>query len=312
MQILTKDHLRVALDCANNWALWSTFVLGVGILGEYVLELLEQHAKPWWKWLIWISVAVMVISGISGEYWFSRQISNIAGKIQTEADLELSDAEKDASNANGRAIAADNRAVAAYQEAKQAIARARRNEYLLGEANKRTAKLNFEAALTNQRAGVLEKEAEQLRRENLAEEAVLAPRNFKDEYAAAERLKVYSGTEIIVEYISDEEVIRTAEQIAIVLKQAGWHLQTHLLPNSPDVFDGIRIDANIAGNVPDRVKRAGYAMDALIKELQFTGIQAEDGALPATTELPLGTIEMQIGMKADRMPRGDRVVLPRK
>jgi|SRR5579863_6389656 len=102
---MTKEQLEALIKSENVWALRSTLVLALGILGEYVvLPLFEKREKkPPWTKLVKVVFALLVVGGIGGEYEFSSKIANNALQLQTLADSELQSATRQAGDAKLKA-----------------------------------------------------------------------------------------------------------------------------------------------------------------------------------------------------------------
>jgi hypothetical protein len=140
-----------------------------------------------------------------------------------------------------------------------------------------------------ERAAALEVEAAQLKRDNLTLEAELSPRLFKGQHNAIEKLKMFAGTPVVLEYVLDLECKRLAEQIAFVLTEAKWPYSPKPNPD-PDMFfsEGVHAGANAIAYP--------LAGQALIDELNKSGVDA--ALLPLGPVIPPeGSILIRVGMK---------------
>lgn len=97
---MSKEELEAAIKLANVWSGRSTIILGIGILGEYVLVPFLEKGR--WKNPVKIVCAILVVGGIVGEYEFSSQIAQHAANLQRLSDHELADATTKAGEANER------------------------------------------------------------------------------------------------------------------------------------------------------------------------------------------------------------------
>ncbi|MGH6841231.1 MAG: hypothetical protein ACREDV_03950 [Methylocella sp.] len=98
-----------------------------------------------------------------------------------------------------------------------------------------------ESAKANERAAMLEKEAEELRKKNLDMEAAVSPRILEQRFTA-EALKPFSDMSFVVVSPSDFEPKRTAGQIRFMLLKAGWKKVTENISTFPfPFFDGVTV-----------------------------------------------------------------------
>jgi hypothetical protein len=152
--------------------------------------------------------------------------------------------------------------------------------------------------LADQEVGLLRLSATQLEEDNLALEASLSPRTFEDQGAAADALKPFVPVAAVVEYLPDLECKRTGERVAFVLTSAGWRLgPVRANPNESEFLDGITVQVNAAGAVPEDTQRAARAADALVAELNKRGLKAMRGAPDPKYEQ--GLVVVHVGMKPE-------------
>jgi hypothetical protein len=151
------------------------------------------------------------------------------------------------------------------------------------EANERVAKAEQAAAEANQLAG-------QERLERIKLERELSPRWFENQHEAIERLRPFSGTEVVLMYPPDLECARTAEQIAFVFDGAGWKFDPQpLLQLNPLCEEGITIEAYLG------IVGRPSAGTALIEELNKAGFGPKRP--PGIPPKEPGPIRMWVGMK---------------
>jgi len=87
---------------------WSTVAVAVGILGEYIAHFVftkEKKSKA--EWVCTVMFALLVIGGISGEWWYGKQLSETADSLKRIADGEVAAANQKASEADARAKSAE-------------------------------------------------------------------------------------------------------------------------------------------------------------------------------------------------------------
>ncbi len=142
----------------------------------------------------------------------------------------------------------------------------------------------------------LELKTQELKKDNLELEELLAPRGFKDQSGAAQALKRYSGTKVVIEYIRDRECARASSQIAFALKLAGWNLlSVSPAMNENDLMDGVLVQTNIAGMGDDISVQIGLAADELVEQLNKSGMIARRHA--SEMRLNHEVILIRVGMK---------------
>jgi hypothetical protein len=140
---MLKDELEAIISSDEAWSTRCTFVLAIGIVGEYVVVKWLEHlsvkqirilfkaarATILTKWtkrtriVLEILFAMMVVAGVGGEYGFSARIAKNANLLQQLADKDLADAQDVAATASQRAGRANTRAAQAIGQATNADAR---------------------------------------------------------------------------------------------------------------------------------------------------------------------------------------------
>src|SRR5580700_8497832 len=98
---MNKSGLVAALAKYNSAMGWSTIAVAVGILGEYVSHFVftkEKKSKA--EWACTVVFALLVIGGVSGEWWYGKQLSETADSLQRMADAEVAAANQKASEAS--------------------------------------------------------------------------------------------------------------------------------------------------------------------------------------------------------------------
>jgi hypothetical protein len=270
--------LKSTFATNRAWSDWAALAVVVGLVGDIVVIFLFSKDKPRSEtWLAFICTLVIAL-GVYGEYAFGRKAAEAAGQLQEIADKQVADLNIEAGNAR--------------KESGKAIERA-------SKADERAAGNEKDAAQLRERAGRLEVDAANLRRDNLELEAGLLPRVFKEQQGAIQRLRQYAGTHVVLEYLTDLECKRTAEQIAFVLHEAQWIYSPK--PNAdpdPMYMDGV----TVAGD------GIGRAVSAVVEELTNTGIETHSG--PAGLfAIPEGTAIVRVGMKPNPVPKEDRPMM---
>ena len=253
----------------------------------------------WTNWyVIFVFGTVVLAVSLFITQFFSMRKSKALSTAQTRL-IRLKD-EQLARDLKGKdeKIAELNRDA---DEAKRGIATAQADAAIAtakaAGANERAGVANKAAAEANERAGQLEVKAEQLHKENLELEASLSPRIFKEQVGAGERLSKFAPVNAVIEYLPEMECKHTAELIFTALQNfAKWNiLEFRANPNAIEFFDGVIVQVDTAGIVPEDVSRAGRAAEALISELNKTNIKAWRQA--AAQNFPIGVVVIRVGMK---------------
>src|ERR1017187_3446610 len=105
---MSKSELAAALAKYNSAMGWSTIAVAVGIFGEYISHFIfTKEKKSRAEWLCTILFAVLVIGGVSGEWWYGKRLSETADSLQRIADGEVAAAKQKASEADARAKLAE-------------------------------------------------------------------------------------------------------------------------------------------------------------------------------------------------------------
>jgi hypothetical protein len=162
---------------------------------------------------------------------------------------------------------------------------------LISEADVKAARALEAAAEANQIA-----ERERLARLRL--EADISPRLFKNQDKAIDRLRQFAGTNVTLAYSPEHESIQTAEQIAYVLKGAGW-IVTPMPSDASHPYcrrDGVTVQAVLSSFLPSTfppgvIPETPQVGAALIEELHKTGIDPRQE--PGTT----GHVAVYVGRR---------------
>jgi len=130
-----------------------------------------------------------------------------------------------------------------------------------------------EIAHLHLQAAQLNKEAEELRHQNLELEHAVAPRML-DQGTPAKTLKQFAGTEVLLLSAPDFEARRFSAQFPILFQLAGWRL-VEGTPASFPMQDGVAVSfvSNAAFRTPAEERRSAAA-EALVAELQKQQIDA--------------------------------------
>jgi multidrug efflux pump subunit AcrA (membrane-fusion protein) len=104
---MTKSELASILAKYNTEMGWATIAVAVGILGEYIAHFVfTKEKKGRAEWVCTLLFAILVIGGVSGEYWYGKQLSGTADSLQRIADSEVAAASQKASEADAVAQSA--------------------------------------------------------------------------------------------------------------------------------------------------------------------------------------------------------------
>lgn len=206
---MTKEALEAAINSANIWSGRATLVLAIGILGEYVLLPFLKKGR-WYESAAKIIFAILVVSGIAGEYEFSSQIAQKSAELQRLSDAEVAAANNEAANAKKDA-----------ESLRLDVAR----------ANERAAKADAETARLNKLA-----EDERAERLKLAQD--VAERYFLFQ-AVWPKLKPFAGVKFVVWQVQDPEAERLARLIELTLRQ----ISPLMIEENVNAFDeGVWLD----------------------------------------------------------------------
>jgi hypothetical protein len=150
------------------------------------------------------------------------------------------------------------------------------------DAKERASTADKEATRAREHAASLEVEAQRLRLANLTLESQLSPRLFQGQDAAAHRLSAFLPTTVRLQYLTDPEAKRTAEQINFVLFRARWNVRPEPFPASADLanteaefVDGVAVTPGVGFKEDEGM--VSRRTQLLIDELNRTNITAVPG-----------------------------------
>jgi hypothetical protein len=207
----------------------------------------------------------------------------------------------------------------------------------IAEAQARGDEARTEAAKANEHAAGLEKEAGQLRRDNLELEKALRPR-LLEQLHSADALKPFAGLQVFIVAVPDFEARRLTGQMAVMFQMAGWTPKIVPPANADDIRDGVEVqyititlpdisvgdmDAHRAHN--DRWQAAAHA---IVEQLDKNGIGARSSFIPSRwasriwdQRFSIDAIAVRVGLKPityfsskrlqeliDQSPTGNAVV----
>jgi hypothetical protein len=79
----------------------ATIAVAIGILGEYIAHFVfTKEKKNKMEWVCTVLFALLVVGGVSGEYWYGKQLSETVDSLQRLSDGEVANANKNASEAD--------------------------------------------------------------------------------------------------------------------------------------------------------------------------------------------------------------------
>jgi hypothetical protein len=271
-----------------------------------------------WAYAVFTTVAVItgIVTGFGGLgiWWASGWRDYHADIKAREQRAEIEENKRQTAVANATAALAhegqakaNERAEIANREAALASERAAEANKLAAIANEGQAKANQLAGEAHERAAALEKEAsaakltlESERKERLAMEAIVAPRRISDPAAIIEKLKPFSGVNLVFQVV-DREGQMVAFQLSDIAKAAGWN------PGVIDVItgdmawavdEGITLEVAVNARDGDTRTRTFSASTVLMEELVAQGIEAKDGhTITPWIARPPNTIRATIGVK---------------
>lgn len=170
-----------------------------------------------------------------------------------------------------------------------------------GILDENNSQLNLQSAQLNSTNKQLSLRIEELRKANDDLEYKNSQRLYVDQESAAERLKKFSGTPVVVISQNDRECIKTARQISWVLDLAKWNRlePTRILPPHSELFEGIKIAVNDAGidRTNFEFEAQNQAVKLLVKELLKSEMEAGPTAANWFTNFPRGFVIVQVGHK---------------
>lgn len=279
-------------------ALAATFLVFVGVAGEYVIELPKIEKRPPLRTKIKRLSMALLLLGLAGD---------ILGVVMGQAEMaaltqEAGDAQKSATGAAIASAAARADAKTAHDEAKAAGALAASAKGDAQNAKQETARLSAEsakiaanlsaaqsqlAAVENKRV-VLEQSLRNLAICNAPRVipfwGIVGNRQESSIDPLRQILKTFSGIEVAVEFVSDAEARRAAFNISGALGAAGWTVRPLIQKDGPEALeikDGVTVRAFV-GRVEGSILPAWNALEAadgIVDFLQSYNWQA--------TELPL-------------------------
>ena len=254
-----------------------------------------QHERMFWLSIVVILLAAAATAVVTYLVW--RSGNSVQEAIRADADIRIAAANERGAQANERAGQADERA---------------------GLANERAGKLEVEAANQRERAEALSRDAEELKRQNLATETRLEEERrtrFRLERALAPRqffirlnpnnfddLTPFAGTNAIINHAQDVEARRAADQIANLLRVARWNVEVRPDPDMTGTFfDGVVVtqhlpipkepwDPNMA-----EMRRLERASETVVAFLTAQGWAAR--TFPGSSRHPANTVVIGVGLK---------------
>ncbi len=180
---MSKDALEGLIATLDNWAVFFTLLVVIGVGGELAVHLMSSRANK-------------KLAALQNSHSLAQE-AEIARMKKDSASFELD-------------IAKANKGAA------EALERAAKAEENLGNAKK-------DAALALQHAAEANRIAEEERLKRVQIEERMKPRSLKPSPQAVSALKAYKGTEYtFLSVFSDEESINLLKQLDSILLSAGW------------------------------------------------------------------------------------------
>jgi hypothetical protein len=98
---MSKSELASLLAKYNSRMGLATIAVAIGILGEYIAHFVfAKEKKSKMEWVCTVLFALLVVGGVSGEYWYGKQLSETVDSLQRLSDGEVANANKNASEAD--------------------------------------------------------------------------------------------------------------------------------------------------------------------------------------------------------------------
>jgi|HubBroStandDraft_1064217.scaffolds.fasta_scaffold457081_1 hypothetical protein len=98
---MSKSELASLLAKYNSRMGLATIAVAIGILGEYIAHFVfTKEKKNKMEWVCTVLFALLVVGGVSGEYWYGKQLSETVDSLQRLSDGEVANANKNASEAD--------------------------------------------------------------------------------------------------------------------------------------------------------------------------------------------------------------------
>jgi len=253
-----KNALEQLLSSYNWWMGLSTVAVAVGILGEYVAHFIfeEEARRNKREMAVSVLFGVLVLGGVVGEYIFGKKLSQASEQLQQIADTEVAQSNKDAAFAR--------------KEAEIAHKEVDSFDLRIAKSNKDAASANVRAGEANERASRNETEAEQLRKDNLQLEAIIAPRRLTPDQQTriadncARFNHLFKGKRIkILSYSLDTDSLIFAEQIIIALHASGMSVDDMTMSITPGLgtlvlgIDVFGPDSELAKEIANAIGSSG-------------------------------------------------------
>lgn len=232
-----------------------------------------------------VSGNVLVTIGVFAEVSIGVFIARSAKRAEILAGTAIAEANERAGEANRAAGVAEAEA---------------------GRANQRAAELEDRAAESRNETEGLRKanieageKLESERRERLALEAALSPRDIGDQMAFARALGAAPKVRAVIDVIADAESRRLQGVLGFALRQAGWTINAHFpVPIGSALSDGIVIVYSLHAGITDEKTRA--AQNAILAATTLRDLLNDKNVETNVTvdrEVPLGELHILIGFK---------------
>ncbi|HUO34323.1 MAG TPA: hypothetical protein VMU43_04980 [Candidatus Acidoferrum sp.] len=272
---MDKDSLEGLISLLDNWAVFFTLLVVIGVGGELVIHIMSSRAN---KKLITLQKS----ESLAQEAEIARM-----KKDSASFELDIAKANKGAAEALERAAKAEENLASAKKSAAEANEKAGAFQLQIAQANERTAKAELELA------------------------KIKAPRVLTEaqQRELVDVLKPFPNTVISIEFAyADGEAKAFAMQLFGVLRKAGWKADPK--PSLPGGLAGDSMDAAntlgvvvstfgqlTRGGVPIALPRFAEAGTVLSKTLDKMGFLSKYPGIKKVSDNPDEALIMVVGRK---------------
>jgi hypothetical protein len=244
MPIMSVDALERLLTCLGHWLLFFTFLVVLGLVVEYIPEIIEKaRTKQFpWKSVHTIIGGVLITAGVAGELYFEDRASKVETDLRMANDTITASLNKEAGEARKTAGEAGERT---KQLEKDTVRLKGDLDKATADANRQAKELRQQNLATESRLTEANQKLEAERRTRLEIEKEISPRAVmvisKDGKMNIDPLKPFAGTQVILESIPDAEPRRAAETLGYAVQAAGWKIVPSA-PSDKNINDGVLVE----------------------------------------------------------------------
>lgn len=336
--------LEKSLDSTQLLLQISTAVVVIGLIFEYwepirgILDEIRKLRFPFKKVLSNVG-GLLVVLGVAGELCLQPRVSGIETRIRQETgqiEALLNREAGDAKNSATQAATAARVAKASAEEATEGAGKAKlasagakalasdaRTQ--ADDAGKRIGAIQSQEADLQNKVGATSTLIDSQRQLTSSVIASLSPRELPIQvgpgtFTSFDSLKLFAGTKVVFEVLTDAEARRAAQEIENVLHFAKWDLQS-VTPN-PELYSGFNDGVHVEYSQPilptpdsgtiERTRRAAASVALYLLEHDWEAdlrmIPANiSQQVPGMGSIPYGTVKIVVGFKPNPLFEPDWV-----